>query len=104
MHEVGIMQSAVDLAVTQAREQGAERIHTLTLRIGRLAGVVPEALRFAFEVVTAGTLAERAELIVEETAVVCFCSACQQEFRRDDFIFACPACLRLSSEVRRAPE
>jgi hydrogenase nickel incorporation protein HypA/HybF len=104
MHEVGIMQSAVDLAIDHASRQGAKRIHALTLRIGKLAGVEPDALRFAFEVVTGGTMAEKAALVVEETPIVCFCAACQTEFRPDDFIFVCPSCKRLSGEVRQGQE
>ena len=48
MHEVGLMQDALGLALEEARRQGASRVHQLTLRVGRLAGVEPEALAFAF--------------------------------------------------------
>ena len=73
MHEVSLMQSALEIAEEQACSQGATRIHAITLRIGRLAGVVPDALGLAFEVVTAGTRAEGASLEVETVEVVCRC-------------------------------
>jgi hydrogenase nickel incorporation protein HypA/HybF len=91
MHEVSLMQSVLEIAEEQARGQGATRIHAITLRIGRLAGVEPEALSLAFEVVTQGTPAEGASLEVETVEVVCRCPACEEEFTPPDFIFRCPA-------------
>jgi hydrogenase nickel incorporation protein HypA/HybF len=104
MHEVGLMQQTLELALEAAKLQRASRVHRLTMRIGPLAGVVPDALRFAFEVVTHGTQAEGAALDVQVVAVVCWCSGCAMEFRPADLIFACPNCGHLSSEVRHGAE
>ena len=49
------MQTTLDTAVRQARAAGATRIHTLRLRVGRLSGVVTDALEFAFEALRPGT-------------------------------------------------
>ena len=68
MHELSIMQSALSLALDQARQAGAARVHTIRLRIGALSGVVPDALEFAFEALTPGTLAEGAQLAIEPCA------------------------------------
>ena len=57
MHEVGVMQSALEIALEQAGRQGASRIDCIALRVGPLSGVVPEALEFAFDVVARGTIA-----------------------------------------------
>jgi hydrogenase nickel incorporation protein HypA/HybF len=104
MHEVGLMQEALDLAMSEARRRGASRIHRLILRVGRLAGVEPEALAFAFDMVALGTPAAEAEFTIEQVPVVCFCLGCRQEFEPDDFIFRCPGCGELSREVRRGRE
>ena len=104
MHEVGLMQNALELAEEQARLLGASRIHQITLRIGKLAGIEPEALAFAFDVVTAGTMADGAALGIESVPVVCFCTACGAEFVPEDFIFACPRCGALSQDVRSGQE
>jgi hydrogenase nickel incorporation protein HypA/HybF len=104
MHEVSLMQSVLEIAEEQACRQGATRIHAIALRIGRLAGVVPESLGLAFEVVTAGTPAEGALLEVETVEVVCRCPACEEDFTPPDFIFRCPRCGRLSGDVRRGRE
>lgn len=104
MHELSLLQSALEIAEAHARASNASRIHTLTLRIGRLAAVEPEALDFAWEILSAGTLAEGGKLTAETVAVVCFCSSCQEEFAPQSDIFVCPRCERISSEVRRGNE
>jgi hydrogenase nickel incorporation protein HypA/HybF len=98
------MQDALELALGEARRQGANHIHRLTLRVGRLAGVEPEALAFAFDVVAAGTPAEGADFVIEDVTAVCFCTCCRQEFEPTDFIFCCPGCGTLSSTVRQGGE
>ena len=46
MHEVGIIQSTLELAERSARASGATQIHRLRLRVGRMTGVVRESLEF----------------------------------------------------------
>jgi hydrogenase nickel incorporation protein HypA/HybF len=104
MHEVGLMQDTIDLATTAAREAGAERIHRIRLRIGRLAGVEAEAMRFAFAAVTQGTLADGAVLDIDPVEVVCHCRACDRPFTPTDYIFACPWCAAITSDVRQGRE
>ncbi|HEV7725835.1 MAG TPA: hydrogenase maturation nickel metallochaperone HypA [Modestobacter sp.] len=63
MHELAITQSMVD-AVTD--RTGATPVAIVRLRVGRSAGVVPDAMRFCFELVTAGTPLEGAALEIEQ--------------------------------------
>ncbi len=56
MHELSLMEAVREQALEQARRHGGGRIVAISLRIGSLAGVEPEALRFAFTVVMAGTM------------------------------------------------
>jgi hydrogenase nickel incorporation protein HypA/HybF len=100
MHEVGIMQEAIEVALAEAARAGADRVVAVRLRIGRLAGVEPDALALAFEVVTHTTAAEGARLEIEEVPVVCLCPACGSSFQPPGWIFECPTCRRLSSDVR----
>ncbi|MFM7152096.1 MAG: hydrogenase maturation nickel metallochaperone HypA [Gemmataceae bacterium] len=92
MHEVSLMENALELAKDHAMAQQATRIHRIHLRVGRLSGVVADALRFAFEGLKPGTLAEDAILEVEEVEVVCLCQSCQIEFPSADWIHQCPGC------------
>jgi len=63
MHELSIAQSIVEMVGERA---GDARVHRLTLVIGRLSGVMPDALRFCFDVCTEGTVLEGAVLEIIE--------------------------------------
>lgn len=104
MHEAGLMHSALDMAQTQALARGASRIHRLTLRVGAMSGVVPEALEFAFEALSPDTPAAGARLELHLVPVICFCAQCLQEFSPADIIYACPLCGQITSEVRQGTE
>ena len=104
MHEVSIMESALNMALEQARRAGAGRVYQIRLRIGSLSGVVPEALRFAFEALTPGTPAEGAELAIEDVPARFWCGACAQEFQSDDMFAECPGCHRPSGDLRAGRE
>lgn len=92
MHELSLMEAVRELALEQARAQGGERIAAITLRIGSLAGVEPEALRFAHEVVMAGTAAEGAALRIETVPAHFDCEPCQESFAAEQGDCLCPRC------------
>ena len=104
MHEVSIMQEAVRLAVETARSAGASRVLALRLRVGSLSGAVPEAMRFAFDVVCRDTIAQGASLEIEPVPAACWCAGCRREFECEDFVNECPHCHALSGELRRGRE
>jgi hydrogenase nickel incorporation protein HypA/HybF len=68
MHELALMQSVAELALAEGRQRGAEAITRIHLRVGRLAGVDPQALIFAAEVVLEGSLAAGARLEIERVS------------------------------------
>jgi hydrogenase nickel incorporation protein HypA/HybF len=104
MHELSIMESALDLALAQARKAGSQRIYSLRLRVGTLSGVVPEALEFAFEALSSGTLAEGATLTIESVPARFWCAGCLREFQSDNLFAECPVCHRPSGELRAGRE
>ena len=98
------MQGALDLAVAEAARRGATEIHCVTMRIGALANVVPDALEFAFEVLRADTAAANARLVVEWVPTVCYCAACEKAFQPEGMIFQCPDCGQFSADIRSGRE
>ncbi len=104
MHEVSIVQGALDLALQTAQASAAQQILCVKLRIGAMTGVVPEALQFAFEALREGTIASGARLEVETVAVMCWCARCEAEFAPEDWRQECPRCHQLGSEMRRGLE
>lgn len=87
MHELAITQSVVD-AVTE--RTGDARVATVRVQVGRLAGVVPDAMRFCFELVTAGTPLEGAALEFDRPEGRGRCRTCGTAFVLADLILLCP--------------
>jgi hydrogenase nickel insertion protein HypA len=62
MHEMSLCESILQICEDEARRQGFKRVTRVRLEIGRLSGAEPEAMRFSFDAVTRGSLAEGAVL------------------------------------------
>ncbi len=86
MHELAITQGVVD-AVTE--RTGSAPVAVVRVRVGRLAGVVPDAMRFCFELVTAGTPLEGAELEFEQPEGRARCRTCGEHFALPDLVLLC---------------
>ena len=104
VHELSIMQSALNLALEQAKQAGGGRVHMIRLRIGALSGVVPDALEFAFEALAPGTPAAGARLAIEHVPARFWCAGCAREFESADMLAECPDCHGLSGELRGGRE
>ena len=98
------MESALSVALDQAQQAGASRVHVIRLRIGALSGVVPDALEFAFEALAPGTAAENAKLAIEQVPARFWCAGCAREFQSDDMLAECPGCHALSGDIRAGRE
>ena len=104
MHELSIMQSALNDALREARAAGAARVHEIRLRVGALSGVVPDALRFAFETLTEGTPAQGAALVIDNVPPRFWCARCRREFDAPNYFVECPQCGAPSGELRSGRE
>ena len=87
MHELAITEGVVD-AVTERLPDA--RITCVRLEIGALSGVVPDSVRFCFDLVTEGTNLEGARLEITETSGRCHCLGCGRDFEPDGPIPICP--------------
>ncbi|MFZ4538051.1 hydrogenase maturation nickel metallochaperone HypA [Propionivibrio sp.] len=80
MHELSIVQSVVEICAARAAEQGANsRVTHITLEVGALAAVIPDALRFCFEACTKETMLDGAELEIIEIPGRARCLDCAGE-------------------------
>ncbi|MEE1940197.1 hydrogenase maturation nickel metallochaperone HypA [Streptomyces sp. TRM 70361] len=80
MHELSIAAAVAESAQDAARRHGAASVESVRVRVGELSGVVPDALRFSFEVVTEGTALAGAALVVEEVPARARCGDCAGQF------------------------
>lgn len=105
MHELGIAESALQLALDRARAEGAARVTRIEIRVGALSGVDLEALQFAFTAILPGTAAEGAALQIDPVPAVAYCAACQQDFPLEEHFFCeCPKCGRPSAVIKQGRE
>lgn len=91
MHELSIAHAVVS-TVTAALPEPGVRVTEVRLRIGKLAGVVPQALHFAFDVACAGTALEGARLTIEDVPVTINCPTCGEHELDGIRDFTCPVC------------
>lgn len=89
---MSLCESIVQILEEQAQLQHYSRVKTVRLAVGRFAGVEHAALRFGFEVVTRGTLAEQAHLDIIDLPGQIRCLACGATATVPARYDPCPAC------------
>ncbi len=99
MHELGIMTGVMEAVDQSARQAGALKVLKVTLSIGEMTEAIEDSLRFAFEVLTEGTMSEGAELVINMVKPKSRCLDCGNEYEHDRFHMACPACGGFSTEL-----
>jgi len=86
MHELAITQNVVEAVTSRT---GSAPVAEVRVRVGRLSGVVPDAMRFCFDLVTAGTPLEGADLEIEQPAGRGRCRRCGVELELLDLVLLC---------------
>lgn len=89
MHEIGLCESV--LAVVEQRAQGRP-VDAVTVRVGTLLRVVPDAFTQAFEMVSAGGVADGATPELVFVPAQAHCAGCDRSFESHDPTPACPSC------------
>lgn len=92
MHELALAEGMLGIVEDTARRNGARRVTRVCLEIGALAHVAPEALRFCFDAVTRGSLAEGASLEIVATPGRAWCMPCGASVTLAQRGEACPRC------------
>lgn len=105
MHEVSIAFNLVESAEAAARQAGATKVNAVHLRLGRLAGVVGDALQFGYDIAAKGTLLEGSQLLIEDVPAVIHCERCARDVELLDMqLFCCPHCGTPSRQLRQGKE
>jgi hydrogenase nickel incorporation protein HypA/HybF len=101
MHELSIADAIVTIACRHAAGRSVTRVD---VRVGHLRQVVPDSLGFAFELVSAGTELEGAELVIEDVPATVRCNACAADSTLGEFPAHCSACGGFDVEVTGGEE
>ena len=92
MHEMSLAESILQLMEDASADQGFGQVKAVWLEIGQLASVEVEALRFCFDAVTRGSLADGARLEIIEVPGHGLCMQCAATVPMGEHFAACPQC------------
>ena len=105
MHEASIAISLLETISGLCQKEGYHSIEKVRLKVGKAAGILPEAFLFAFDAAKAGTVASQAELIIEHVSLGGFCRDCGSEFESEErYIYSCPVCKSKAIQITRGDE
>jgi hydrogenase nickel incorporation protein HypA/HybF len=98
MHELGIASSILEGVDAEVRRRPGVRPLKVGVRVGELAGLDPDALRFAFDALTIDTPLAGLQLEIEHVAPRGRCRDCSHEYEVRNFELLCPGCGSLSAD------
>jgi hydrogenase nickel incorporation protein HypA/HybF len=92
MHEMALAEGVLQIVDRTALREGFRRVALVVLEVGRLSAVEPEAMRFCFESVIRGSVAEGATLEILEVPGRALCLSCGLEVELEHRYDPCPKC------------
>lgn len=92
MHEMSLVESIRQIIEEAGRLQGFGRVRTVVLEIGQLAAVEPDSLRFCFDAVMTGGLADGATLQIDRLPGRGWCPQCAADVDIAELYDPCPRC------------
>lgn len=104
MHELSICRQTLKQVIEIAQGNNAYSVQSITLRIGPLSGVDARLLKQAFPFVAQQTLAEKAQLIINESPVLVKCAQCGSETEAKVNDLRCKLCASEQTQLLSGDE
>ena len=104
MHEMSVAEGIIQVLEDQAVSQNFSRVKRVWLEIGPLASIDSDALRFCFDAVIRGTLADNASLEIIGLPGLAWCLGCGQSVAIQQRYDACPECGSYHLQVTQGDE
>ena len=92
MHELGIAQNILEIVQQAVPKAQTTAVRSIRIRVGPLAGVVPDSLEFCFQAIVNETELQRASLAIEQLPAILSCRKCAYRFETKDLEFLCQSC------------
>jgi hydrogenase nickel incorporation protein HypA/HybF len=99
MHEMSLAEGVLQIIEDYALRESFRKVNCVRLEIGRLSGVETESLRFCFDAVTRGSVAEGATLEIIEVPGRAWCFRCGKSVEVRDDPAQCPECAGVELQV-----
>ncbi|KAA3632843.1 MAG: hydrogenase maturation nickel metallochaperone HypA [Proteobacteria bacterium] len=104
MHEMALCEGILQAIEENSKREGYRRVKLVRLEIGALAGVEIDAMRFGFDAVMQGTLADGAALDIVNTPGQAWCLDCAHQVAVTQRFDECPDCGGFQLEVTAGDE
>lgn len=95
MHELTVCESLLDIIDREHKTRGFSQVRRIRLEIGCFSCLEPDALRYAFEILSRETMLENARLDIERPLGKALCLDCQAEVEVESRLSPCPRCQSL---------
>lgn len=92
MHEMSIAESLIELIEEECQRQGFTHVSRVSVRIGMLSAVEPDALIFCFDAAATGGIAQGAGLVLITVPGEGYCMRCQRTVALTERYMPCPTC------------
>jgi hydrogenase nickel incorporation protein HypA/HybF len=99
MHEQGIVDSLLSVALANAAKAKALKIRRINLVVGELTGVVDESMDLYFGFLSENTIASGAKIVYRHIPIELQCRQCDHVFKPQGIDYRCPACGEQRSDV-----
>ena len=104
MHELSLCRAILDIINEHVAGKNCTRVKKISLEIGQLAAVDESALRFGFEAITTGTIAEQAHLDIIEVEGHAMCDTCHKTVKLKHYYDPCQICGQYSLAITQGEE
>lgn len=92
MHELVIVEGILEAVIPEVQKYDVQRVESIKLKVGELAGVVPSCIDEYFKIAAKGTIAEGAKIIIEKMPIRIQCPDCGFAGEIQKGQYSCPSC------------
>ncbi len=104
MHELSVTESILNICVDYAQRSGAAKVTTVNLVIGQLSSIIDDSVQFYWDLISEGTVCEKAKLHFDRIPALMKCRQCASEFNLDQILSPCPSCGSMEVELLAGEE
>lgn len=92
MHELSVTENLLEITLRHARQANALRVTDINIVVGQLSSIVGDSVQFYWDMISAGTIAEKAVLHFDRREAEMKCLNCGEQFKPQSESFLCPRC------------
>ena len=104
MHELSVTENILEICTQHAQQAGARKVTSVNLVIGQFSSFVDDSVQFYWDLLTEGTICEKATLHFRRIPALMKCRQCGNEFNLGQMMSPCPSCGSMEIELLAGEE